>query len=396
MGGSGRLPRVSVLGAVVGVLLVVLTWKSVITTLVVPRRSGDPISTGVDRAVEGMYAWATSRVRTYATRDRWRAAQAAAALTAQLAVWLVLFYVGFALLVHAVGGVSFRRALDQAGSSMFTLGYAGPTSGPLTAVDYLAAATGLVVVALQIGYLPTLYGAFNRRETEVTLLTSRAGTPAWGPEILARTRFGFGAEDEGAVMEQFYLLWERWAADVSESHTNYRVLARFRSPAPATSWLVGLIAVLDSAALWLALSPQRAPAVEARLALRMGFTALRSIAESLGMPVDHDPDPDSALQLSYEEYLKGIERIASTSFVMDRTPEQAWPDFRGWRVNYEAVAYALAARLDSVPAPWSGPRRTGDAPLDPIRPPNRMPTPAVDRPAAPAPPAPLGGTGDVV
>jgi len=391
---------VSLLGDVVGVVLVLLTWKSVITTLVVPRHSADLISTGVDRAVEALYALATSRVRTYATRDRWRAAQAAAAIIAQLAVWLVLFYVGFALLVHAVGAIPFRRALDQSGSSMLTLGYAGPTSGPLTAVDYVAAATGLVVVALQIGYLPTLYGAFNRRETEVTLLTSRAGTPAWGPEILARTRFGFGAEDEGAVMDQFYIQWERWAADVSESHTNYRVLTRFRSPAPATSWLVGLIAVLDSAALWMALSPERAPAVEARLALRMGFTALRSIAESLGMPVDHDPDPDSTLQLSYEEYLEGIERIASTTFVMDRTPEQAWPDFRGWRINYEAVAYALAARLDSVPGPWSGPRRTGDVPLAPVRPPNRIPTPAPGPtpapPATPAPAAPRGGAGDSV
>ena len=71
----------------------------------------------------------------------------------------------------------------------------------------------------------------------------------------------------------------------------------------------------------------------------------------------------------------GIERITSTSFRVERSPEQAWPDFRGWRVNYEAVAYALTARLDAVPAPWTGPRRTGDAPMQPMRPPNRTPTP---------------------
>ena len=57
----------------------------------------------------------------------------------------------------------------------------------------LAAASGLFVIAAQIGYLPTLYGAFNRRETEVTLLGSRAGTPPWGPELLARTKYGIGA-----------------------------------------------------------------------------------------------------------------------------------------------------------------------------------------------------------
>src|SRR5205085_11630193 len=91
---------------------------------------------------------------------------------------------------------------------------------------------------------------------------------------------------------QFYLDWERWAADVSESHTNYPILTRFRSPEPSSSWLVALVAVLDSAALWLAFSPDRAPATEARLCLRMGFIALRSIAATAGLPVDHVPDPD--------------------------------------------------------------------------------------------------------
>src|SRR5206468_4873728 len=143
------------------------------------------------------------------------------ALLLQLAVWLGLFYLGYALVLQALDREGLKSAFAQAGSSLLTLGYAGPSDAPLTVVDYLAAATGLVVVALQIGYLPTLYGAFNRREVEVTLLTGRAGTPAWGPEILARTRFGFNAEDDGPVMDEFYLQWERWAADVSESHTNY-------------------------------------------------------------------------------------------------------------------------------------------------------------------------------
>ena len=365
----------SALVAVLGAALVVLTWASVIRTLVVPRRSRDRISRAVDRSINALYRLATHRIRGYRARDRRLATQASTTILCQLATWLLLFFLGFAMILQAFTDGGFARAWAQAGSSLFTLGYAGPHGAPLTAIDYLAAATGLVVVALQIGYLPTLYAAFNRRETEVTLLSSRAGTPAWGPEILARTRFGFVAEDDGAVMDDFYLQWERWAADVSESHTNYPVLTRFRSPAELSSWLVALLAVLDSAALWLALSPGRAPATEARLALRMGFLALRSIADTVGLEVDHDPDPDSPLQLSYDDYLDGIARISSTSFVMERTPEQAWPDFRGWRVNYEAVAYALAGRLDAVPGPWTGPRSTHDVTLAPLRPTNRMPTP---------------------
>jgi hypothetical protein len=356
----------------------------VITTLVVPRRSRDPLSRAVDRAVDRSYRMATKRVRDYPTRDQRLASQASTTILLQLAFWLLLFYAGFALLLQPFDHLGAQHAFAQAGSSLFTLGYAGPEGAPLTVIDYLAAGTGMVVVALQIGYLPTLYAAFNRRETEVTLLSSRAGSPAWGPEILARTRFGFVDEDDGAVMDDFYRQWERWSADVSESHTNYPVLTRFRSPAALSSWLVSLVAVLDSAALWLALSPRRAPALEARLALRMGFLALRSIAETVGLEVDHDPNPDSPLQLTYEEFLVGVNRIGSTTFTMDRTPEQAWPDFRGWRVNYEAVAYALADRLDAVPGPWTGPRRTLDEPMAPSRPPNRLPTPFAPARRSPA------------
>jgi hypothetical protein len=366
---------VRVLLAVLGGVVVARTWVSVLSALVVPRRSRDMISRAVLAAVDTGYRGLTRRVRDFSVRDRILATESSASILLQLLIWLGLFYLGFALLLQLFDRKGPASALAQAGSSLFTLGYAGPSDGPLTVVDYLAAATGLVVVALQVGYLPTLYGAFNRRETEVTLLVGRAGRPPWGPEILARTRYGFEAGDEGAVMDDFYLQWERWSADVSESHTNYPVLIRFRSPDALASWVVALIAVLDSAALWLALSPGQAPAREARLALRMGFTALRSLAETLDMPVDHDPDPDADIRLGYAEYLRGVERIASTTFPMERTPEQAWPDFRGWRVNYEAVAYALAARVDAVPALWTGPRRTGDAPITPIRPANRKPTP---------------------
>ena len=89
-------------------------------------------------------------------------------------------------MVHDSAG----RAFSESGSSMFTLGYSAPAGRSTTALDYFAAFTGLIVVGLQIGYLPTLYSAFNRRETEVTLLVARAGLPAWGPELLARTQFG--------------------------------------------------------------------------------------------------------------------------------------------------------------------------------------------------------------
>ena len=366
---------IATLGAALGGALVLLTGRSVNRTLVVPRRSNDHLSRGVGHVVDAVYRLLTRRQSDFLRRDRRLASQASTILLAQLTTWIVLFYLGYGLLLWPLDPLGAGHAFAQAGSSLFTLGYAGPTGAPLTVIDYIAAATGLIVVALQIGYLPSLYGAFNRRETEVTLLAGRAGVPAWGPEILARTRFGFTTEDEGAVMDAFYLEWERWAADVSESHSNYPVLTRFRSPEPLSSWLVGLVAVMDSAALWLAVAPARAPQVQARLCLRMGFTALRSIAEAVGLEVDRDPDPDSPLLLTQDEWRAGIARMDSAGFLMDRSPDEAYPDFRGWRVNYEAVAYALALRTEAVPAPWTGPRRLDNLSMPPIRPVNRTPTP---------------------
>jgi hypothetical protein len=364
----------SVAVGLVGAGIVAGTWASVMVTLVVPRRSRSRLNRVVDRSVDGIFRGLSKRTSTYEARDGRLAAQAPVMLIVQLGLWLLLFGGGFTLLLWAVDDHGIGHAAAQAGSSLFTLGYSAPEGTRTTVVDYLAAATGLVVVALQIGYLPTLYSAFNRRETEVTMLTGRAGLPAWGPEILARTRFGFAEGTEGARLGDLYLSWERWSADVAESHTNYPVLTRFRSPEPYSSWLVGLVAVLDSAALWLAFSPEKAPAVEARLCLRMGFTALRAIAASTGLPVDPDPDPDSDIQLTYDEFLFGVARMQTAGFAMERTPEKAWPHFRGWRVNYEDVAYRLAARLDAVPAQWTGSRRTSDLPMSPIRPRNRMPT----------------------
>ncbi len=129
----------------------------------------------------------TRPVTDYVRRDRILATQAAAILVTQLAAWLGIFLVGFTLALWPSHGRSITSALADAGSSIFTLGFAEPPGTTPAVIVFIAAATGMVVVALQIGYLPTLYAAFNRRETEVALLVSRAGVPSWGPELLART-----------------------------------------------------------------------------------------------------------------------------------------------------------------------------------------------------------------
>jgi hypothetical protein len=202
------------------------------------------------------------------------------------------------------------------------------------------------------------------------MLESRAGIPAWGPELLARHQL-VGIID---TLPDFYSAWEEWSADLAEGHTTYPVMLLFRSPDPWFSWLVGLLAVLDGAAMHLALAPSTASS-QSRLCLRMGFTALNRIARVLRWPVDPDPPPEGPIQLSFAEFEEAVAMLDQIGFPMERTAEEAWPDFRGWRVNYESVAYRLCDRLTAPPAPWSGSRRhLRSGVVAPRRPPQRKPT----------------------
>jgi hypothetical protein len=359
------------IGFAVGLIVVMGTLMSVAGTLVVPRAVNSPVSRTVDWCLDIAFLLMTRRVRSFVRRDRILAWQAPLSLLIRLAVWLGLLIVGFALLLLPSMKGHLGQAFSESGSSLFTLGYAAPASGDSTTLEYLAAFTGLVVIGLQVGYLPTLYAAFNKRETEVTLLGSRAGVPAWGPEILARSRWGIQDGDIAPVLETLFLSWERWAAEVAESHTTYLTLVRFRSPRPLAHWLTSLIAVMDAAALHLSLAPSREPKLAARLALRMGFVALGQIARTMGDPVpdEPEPDPDAPVSVSYDDFRGATAMLREVGYPIDRSDEEAWPHFRGWRANYDATALLLAKQVDAPPALWTGTRRWPSTPITPRRPP---------------------------
>jgi hypothetical protein len=362
--------------AILGGVAAVATASTVLKTLVTPGARVGRLFALVDRILDSLFRFAGRGFPAYEQRARLLALQAPVELIALLATWMVLFLLSFALILWPATR-SLPDAILEAGSSMFTLGFAFSKRAGPEATDFIAAATGMTVVALQIAYLPTLYAEFNRRETEVTLMTVRGGQPAWGPELLARSRFTITTEE----LPVFYHQWERWAAEVAESHSSYPILLRFRSADPMSSWLVSFLAVMDSAALWLAVAPDQAP-VQARLCLSMGFRCLRQLASTLRMPHDEDPRPDAGIQLTREEFDRGIARLMEVNFVFERDPDAAWLHFQGWRVNYEPIAYRLAWAIDAVPAEWSGPRRSGEPPIARRRIVNRTP----DRPEG-APPA---------
>ena len=361
--------------AAAGLLIVLGTVVSVIGTVIVPRKSGRRVTRLVASAVSGIFGLIVWPVAAYRWRDRIRAGQAAVILLGQLAVWLGLFYVGYALLIWpATRGLG--TAFRSVGPALWTFGSPDTHGFFETAVLDTAAMAGLITVTLQIAYLPALYAAFNRRENEVALLNSRAGSPSWGPELLARTHYALGSGTSALdTMPEFYHQWERWAADITESHVTYLPLVWFRSPSYEASWVTSLLAVLDSAALYLSLCPHTAPAVPARLCLRSGLVCFSEVARSMGIRTAPEPAPGAVSSLTYPEFLDAVARLREVSFPVEREPEAAWPHFVGWRVNYEQAAYAIAAAIDAVPALWSGPRQRPVEPMPPLRPRPGVPFP---------------------
>ncbi|HUY85914.1 MAG TPA: hypothetical protein VMU77_02270 [Acidimicrobiales bacterium] len=349
-----------------GTVVMVSTAASMISTLVIPRGYISPLFKIVDRTVDGAFRLFFGKIQ-YAARDRILAGEAPLIILSLLLGWLGFFVFGFTLMLLPVSH-GFDNAIRQSASSTFTLGFALRSGADPTWVDFVAAATGMISIALQIGYMPTLYSAYNRREVEVTLLGLRAGSPPWGPELISRA-VRLGTLES---LPEFYQSWERWSADVTESHASYPVLLRFRSPHGQTSWVVALLAVLDSASMLLAVAPSRAT-LQTRLCLRAGFLCMRRLAETVGIQVDHDPSPEGEIQLPRERFIEAYTTLAEIGFEMERSPQDAWAHFKGWRINYESAAYALAKEVDAVPAYWSGPRNANDAEVAPSRVVNRTP-----------------------
>jgi hypothetical protein len=321
-------------GLIAGIGIVLVTVWNVFTALVLPRVTSSRIVRGVARTIGGLARKLSPHLPTYELRDRLLSFVGPASMISLFVLWLVLLIIGFGLIIWWNAGIDFASALGVAGSSIFTLGIlSSPGAGPHI-LEIITSGIGLLVVALEIAYLPALYNAFATRETEVTLLEARGGTPAWGPEILAR-HFWLDNFDE---LPPLYADWERWAAAVSESHANY----------PSLIWLV---AMMDSAALYHAVNPDQTPR-QARLCLSMGIRCLRSVARALKIEYDNDPLPTTGIRLTRAEFDEGYRRLEEVHFPTERDADEAWRHFQGWRVNYESIVDALTTLILPPPAPW--------------------------------------------
>jgi Ion channel len=254
-------------------------------TIILPRRPSGRIR------ITSLFGGATwfplramaDRVRDAKMREQLYSIYGPLSLLMLLGLWAVLLITGFALFYFSMGSPyadllghpdwlgRFSTDLYVSGTTLFTLGLGDvvPRTMPVRALIVMESGVGLGLVALVIGYLPVLYQAFSRREVSVALLDARGGSPPTATELLRRHAFDGGQEAMVTLLEE----WERWSAEILESHISYPILCYYRSQHDNQSWLSALVSILDSCALLISLVEGK-PARQAQLTFAIGRHAL--------------------------------------------------------------------------------------------------------------------------
>jgi hypothetical protein len=342
---------VDVVCCVAGVALVLVALDAAIRTFVLPRGVAVPLTSAVFISIRRIFNLLANRRPSYESRDAVMALYAPTALVVLPATWITLVVGGFMLMFRGLGVSSWRRAFQLSGSSLLTLGFVRPVDLPKTILAFTEAALGLFLLALLISYLPTIYAAFSRREVLVAHMSARAGSPPAAVDLLVRAYRIERLFD----LDDLWVSWQLWFAELEETHTSLASLTFFRSPKPDRSWVTAAGCVLDSAAL--VNSTIEGPwQPMAALCVRSGFTALRSIADFFGIAYDPDPAPTDPIAIARDEYDDVCRRLAAVGVPLKEDHEQAWRDFAGWRVNYDRVLIALAGLTMAPYAMWSSDR----------------------------------------
>jgi hypothetical protein len=301
------------------------------------------------------------RIKTNKLRETLYSIYGPGSLLALLGVWAALLLTGFALIYYALGSPftdgtfihdpsPLRMDFYVSGTTLFTLGLGDVLPRAMKAREMLVleSGMGLGFVALVIGYLPVVYQAFARREVAIALLDARAGSPPTATELLRRHSFaGIGRHSDGvAAMIVLLEEWERWSADLLESHISYPLLCYYRSQHDNQSWLSAIVAVLDTCAL-LVSSVQDASARQAQLTFAMSRHALVDLAQVFGQA----PFQPNACQdrLAGGQFERMCEELGNAG-VKVCTDEEAKARFQTMRSKYEPHACALSAYL-GMPLP---------------------------------------------
>jgi hypothetical protein len=285
-----------------------------------------------------------------------------------LLLWALLLISGFAMFYfsmhspfgdvmmgHSSAPAQFGTDFYVSGTTLFTLGLGDvvPHSLYARALIIFESGMGLGFVALVIGYLPVLYQAFSRREVSVALLDSRAGSPPNAAELFRRHAFEGGQEAITALLME----WERWSAEILESHISYPILCYYRSQHDNQSWLSALVSILDTCALLVSVV-QGDSSRQAQLTFVMARHALVDLNQVFQRR-GYVPQPVEVDRLPAKDFYRLCEALGHNKLMLCGDPAAA-RRLDTIRALYEPHAVALSKYL-RMPLPvWVAPPKDHD------------------------------------
>jgi hypothetical protein len=347
---------------IAGIVSILAILLDAFETVVLPRRvqRSFRLTSWFYRRTWIPYRRLAGRIPSRARRENFLSYFGPLSLIFLLILWAAGLIFGFALLQYGVGEhfrlsgepLTFGLLVYHSGETFFTLGYGDiiPSSGLARTLAVVEAGLGFGFLGVVIGYLPTIYSSFSRREIEISLLDARAGSPPSAAELLSR----FGNSPQQAVLDQIFKDWERWAAEVLESHLSYPALSFFRSQHNNQSWLGALVTILDASALVIAgvdgLRSEQA---------KITFAMARHAVVDLAQVVNARYNPNAPERLSEQELNRLRQKLAERGMKLGEGAafEEKLDHLRS---QYEPYAVAIALNLSITLPPWIHPERQKD------------------------------------
>lgn len=337
-----------------GILCILVVLLDAFQTVILPRRAAGRLRLTRVFYIATWMPWRFIAVRIRHPRKRETALSfyGPLSLIFLLVVWACGMVFGFSLIYYSLGSPfvdglrtpGYLTDLYVSGTNFFTLGLGDvtPHTNPVRALSTLEAGTGFGFLAAVMGYFPVLYGAFSRREVSISLLDARAGSPPTAAELLRRHSYD-GAE---SALSSLLSEWERWSAELLESHISYGLLCYFRSQHTNQSWIGALTCILDTSALLIA-GVQGHEARQAQLTFAMARHALVDLAQVFSIrPVQDLPD-----RLPPERYEQLYKRLCQSGVSVCRDGE-SYERLRNLRALYEGYAAGLGNHLCMPLPPW--------------------------------------------
>jgi hypothetical protein len=339
---------------IIGILVIFAVLLDAFETVVLPRRVRRQyrLTSWFYRRTWVPWRKITTRIKSPGQRENFLGYFGPLSLLVLLGLWALTLIFGFALVQYGAGEhvqlsgapISFGLLLYHSGETFFTLGYGDivPTSPIARLLAVVEAGMGFGFLGTVVGYLPTIYAAFSRREVQVSLLDARAGSPPTAAELLGR----FGNRPQQLEFDQILREWERWAGEVLESHISYPPLGFFRSQHSNQSWLGALTTILDTSALIIA-GVDNLRCDQAKVTFAMARHSVVDLAQVIRTAYD----PTQPDRLPSEELARLRKSLAERSVKLKEGPEFE-EKLRHLRSLYEPYAQSFAQMLLITLPPW--------------------------------------------